>query len=499
MPTNIRQSNSRIVIIHHPDIGELPCKDVGVRQVALVSLFACACGAIAVDPPSEQAPHRSDAGADSGIGQPPAPEPPSACRPAPDATEPAGPVSIPPGVTADFAVQGWRPVVAVTPNGDAVVGWHSGDHVRVRLYRDSQWLDVETVNSSDSQYTRADQTPKVAMRPDGTVVAAYYEEARGSHDVVCTRERNSNGIWSAVSTLAVTGIGWWQEPSAPAYELAADEAGNVTALVDAEPQNGGLLAFRAPAGGRFGDPTSLTANSLWTFTLAVDASGEALAIWGEGGAGSALVKTSTFSTAAGWSPTESLGIGDVGLSATPDRDGSMSALGGQLFEDGGTRVQTATRERDGGWSAPNELGDFPVFGQIVSDGADRAMIAGSSSPSDCTFKSEVVRRDANGRWGAAESIPGAAPDRTVIRQIALARSGHGLVAWDQRKPSSGVGCVSDGVYLSWLSPEGTWLPPMLLDSEEVQSEVTIALTPSGRGLVVWAHGGHVFVRWIDAP
>ncbi|AKU96688.1 hypothetical protein AKJ09_03352 [Labilithrix luteola] len=474
-----------------------------MRRVALVSVFACACGAIAVDPPSEQAPDRADAAVDSGIGQAPAPEPRPDCRPAPDAVESALPVAIPPGVTADFAVEGWRPVVAVTPNGDAVVAWHNADHVRVRLYRDSHWLDVETITSPDSQFAHGDQTPRVAMRPDGTVVAAYYERATTSHDVVCTRERSSNGTWSPVSTLAVTGIGWWQEPSPPAFELAADGAGNVTALVDADRENGGLLAFRAPAGGGFGDPSFLTAEALGNFTFAVDASGKALAVWSEGAAGSGLVKAAAFSPATGWGATDSLGLGDVGLSvglsATPDRDGSMSVLGGRLFEDGGTRVQTTTRERDGGWNAPTELADFPPFGRIASDGAGRAMVAGSNWSSECTFKSGVVRRDASGKWGGAESIPGAAPDRTVIRDIALSQSGHGLVEWELRKPSSGVGCLSDGAYLSWLSPEGAWLPAMLLDSQEGESEATFALTPSGRALVAWSHGDLVLVRWIDPP
>ncbi len=469
-----------------------------MRQVALVSVFICACGAIAVNPRSDEA----DASADSGAGQAPTPvtpEPRRDCRPASDAIESAFPVSIPPGVTADFAVEGARPVIATTPSGDAIVAWHSGNDVRIRLYRDARWFDVETITAPATPSDRFAQTPKVAMRPDGSIVVAYHESASSSHDVVCTRERDSNGTWSAVSTLALTGIVGWQDPSPPVFKLAVDEAGNITALV-AEPDllDRGLLAFRAPPGGRFGAPARLvTTELLWDFTLAMSASGDALALWPGPGFGS--LTAAVFSPVAGWGPNESVGLGHVILGAAPERDGSMSVLGAEFFEDGGARLHMAKRASDGGWTALSELADFPgSYARIASDDVGRAMVAGSSWSSECTFKSGVVRRDASGKWGGVESIPGAPPGKTTIGEIALSHSGHGLVAWEDRKSSSGVGCVSDGAYLSWLSPEGAWLPPMLLDSKG-DSEATLALTPSGRALVAWSHGDRVLVRWLDPP
>lgn len=470
-----------------------------MRAVVLVSLFACACGAIAVDPPHELAPDGGDASVDSGISHAPAPEPPSVCRPAPDATESTEEVAIPPGVTADFAVRGGRPVIAVTSNGDAVVAWHEADHVRVRLYRDSRWLDVETISAPDSRFVAWDQVPKVAIRPDGTVVVAYYERANVSHDVVCTRERSSTGTWSAVSTLAVTGIGWWQEPSPPVFELGADGAGNITAVVDADSENGGLLAFRAPAGGRFGDPVSLTSVALWDFSFAMSESGEAIAVWPEGSVADGLANAAMFSPATGWSSSAPLDLGQAGLSAAPEPDGAMSVLGVRYFEDGGTRVQTAMRSRDGNWSARTEHADFPAsYARIASDGVGNVMVAGSSWSSDCMIESGVMRRDASGKWGAAEVIPGTPPGKTTIGAVALSHSGHGLVAWEEETPSSGVRCVSAGAYLSWLSPDGSWLAPLLLDAKG-DSAATLALTPSGRALVAWSHGDLVLVRWIDAP
>ena len=476
-----------------------------MRQLPLVSVVLCACGAIAVDPSSSPARDEADAAADSGVGQAPDPVRPESrdCRPATDAVEPAGPVSLPPGVTADFAVRGVRPVIAVSPNGDAVVAWHDAGHVRVRLYRDSRWLDVETITSPDGRSRFSDLTPKVAMRADGTVVVAYNESPSHSHNVVCTRERDANGTWSMVSTLAVTGIGSWQEPSPPIFMLAADGAGNITALVDAEPTNGGLLAFRAPAGSGFGAASPLTTEAVRDFTFAVNASGEALVVWSEGGPVIGTAKAAAFSPAAGWGATEGpIDVGLASLSATAEHDGSMSVLGARYFEDGreqaSVRVETATRSPDGRWSAPTDLADLSAsYARIASDDLGRAMVAGGGWISECTVTSAVVRRDATGTWGAVESIPGAPPGRTTIGEIALSRSGHGLVAWQGRRLSNGS-CVSDGMHLSWLSPEGAWSPPTLLDSE-TDSHPTLALTPSGRALVVWSHGDRVLARWVDPP
>ncbi len=337
------------------------------------------------------------------------------------------------------------------------------------------------------------------MRADGTVVVAYNESPSNSHNVVCTRERDANGTWSMVSTLAVTGIGSWQEPSPPIFMLAADGAGNITALVDAEPTNGGLLAFRAPAGSGFGAASPLTREAVRDFTFAVNASGEALVVWSEGGPVIGTAKAAAFSPAAGWGATEGpIDVGLASLSATAEHDGSMSVLGARYSEDGSVRVEAATRARDGAWSVPTDLADLPASSaRIASDDLGRALVAGGRWISECTVTSVVMRRDATGTWGAAESIPGAPPSGTMIGEIALSRSGHGLVAWQGKKLSNGS-CVNEGMHLSWLSPEGAWSPPMLLDSE-TDSHPTLALTPSGRALVAWSRGDRVLARWVDPP
>ena len=235
------------------------------------------------------------------------------------------------------------------------------------------------------------------------------------------------------------------------------------------------------------------------FTFAVNASGEALALWAEGGPVIGAVKAAVLSPDAGWGPTEGpIDLGLASLSATPERDGAMSVIGARYFEDGGVRVETAMRSRDGRWSAPTDLADLPAsHARIASDDLGRAMVAGSRWISECTVTSGVVRRDATGTWGPVESIPGAPPGRTIIGEIALSHSGHGLVAWQGQRLSSGS-CVSDGISLSWLSPEGAWSPPLLLDSE-TDSPPSLALTPSGRALVAWSHGDRVLARWVDPP
>ncbi len=483
------------------------------RGVALITAFAFGCGAIAEEPTPPRKPKARDASSEvpDASAPPPLPPPPRDCPSSAKVSElvTLEPVPVPAGVTADFAVRGGSPTLAVAANGDATIVWEMTGAIASRAYRESRWLDIEAVAAGSPYYVGYGVGPKLAVRPDGSSVVAYDIYPASSDPMICTRERDPNGSWLPPATLAMTGTGWWQEPDPPKYELVADAFGNVTALVRAlEPSNPnaswptGLLAFRASAGGRFGDPSVLTTADLSRFALAADANGAALAIWDDYGS-DWLLKAAVFSGTE-WGDARLPALGDGALAVTSEADRGVTVLGtGRV--DGTIRLEAATRGLDGTWSAVTDLGAAPDYigsATIVADDAGRALATGTSFAfgRGCTYMSALARRDASGAWTSWEEVPGAPPGKTSIAATARSKTGHALIVWQEERSNQGNMCLVDTAYhLAWISAAGTWSTAMMLDAGPSLYGATVAFAPTGRALVAWKHADLVLVRWIDPP
>jgi len=490
-------------------------RDSVARGAALISAFAFGCGAIAEEP--SPAHHRKPEAADAWSGLPDASAPPPVPPPPPDCPSSAKvpdlvrleAVPVPPGVTADFAVRGGNPTLAVAANGDATLVWETTGAIASRTYRGSRWLDIEPVAAGSPYYSGYDVGPKLAARPDGSFVVAYNVYPTSSDRVICTRERVPDGSWLPPATLATTGTGWWQQPDPPLYELVADAFGNVTALVRAlEPVSPnaswptGLLAFRAPAGGHFGDPTVLTTAEPWRFALTADANGAAIAVWDDHGS-DWLLRAAAFSGTE-WGDARPPALGDGALALASERDRGVTVLGAGRV-DGTIRLEAATRRLDGTWTEVTDLGAVPddiAKATIVADDAGRALATRTSFAfgPGCMHTSALARRDASGAWTSWEEIPGAPPEKTSIATAARSTTGHALIVWQEERSNDGNVCLVDTAYhLSWISASGTWSSAMMLDAGPSLLGATVAFAPTGRALVAWRHDDLVLVRWIDPP
>ena len=472
------------------------------RRAVIVSVLVCACGSLA-DAPSSTLPRDGadastdgDAGIDPRAGEPPYP---GTCRPWPDTAEAIPIAPVPAGVVADFAVRGRYASTAIAPNGDAALAWQADAPLHTRLFRGSNWLDVETIVTAGRHGDLGDRASKVAMRPDGSLFVAYDLPSKARR-IVCAREREQTGVWSSPSTLTETGIGWWQEPQWPAFELASDRSGNVTALVRvlSDPPDlptTGLLAFRVDARSHhFDGPHVLTTDPPDRMPLAVT-DGEAFAVWARGWSDS-RAQAAAFTEEAGWKDALPPSLGAYVLSATAERDGSVSVLGARRVDEM-YRIETARRRPDGTWAAPFELGAVSDLSsaQLVAGDTGQAFATWTTWSRDCTLTANIVRRDTSGTW-SSETIPGAPANAKVIDAIALSESGHALIAW-RPLDRDGKSCHAGASHLSWLSPSGVWSPPVPLSSGTLVGPPL--LTSAGRALVAWHYDDLVLVRWIDPP
>lgn len=440
-------------------------------------------------------------GADAG----PSPPPSFECTAAPEPNDGGTSPPIPAGVVADFAETGSRPRVVIAPNGDAVLAWSSAGIVHVRVHREGTWSPVETVNAPlplGLFVSGLSASPWVALGTDGRALVAYEDRTASSFALVCARERSASGTWSAPMLVGATGMGWWQEPTAPAVALGYDAAGNGFTLLRALSILGanvptGLLARRMAPGAGFGAAEVLDSEPPGELSLAVQGNGYASAVWSNAMHHAA---TSSFSPAGGWKGKSVLHASAHQLSVVAEPDGHTSALGA-LWNGSGSDIFVQRAGLDGQWGAPAKLAEVtsPYHTFLVGDGAGRLLAAWSTWPKGCAPESAVSMRDASLDWQVASTIPGLPLGKAFISGVALAPTGHAAVVWHDTEVLSTNSCKWLAPRVSWLVPGAGWQPSTVLDADPSSGEVSLAMTPNGRVLVAWQHGGVVLVRWIDPP
>lgn len=439
-------------------------------------------------------------GADAG---PPAPS--FECNAAPEPNDSGTSPPIPAGVTAEIAETGSRPRVAIAPNGDALLAWSSGGIAHVRVHRAGAWSPVERVNGALPHglfVSGLSASPWVALGSDGRALVAYEDRTASGFALVCARERSASGSWSTPMLVAATGMGWWQEPTAPAVALGYDAAGNGFTLIRALPISGasvptGLLARRMTPGAGFGGPETLDPEPPGELALAVLWNGYASAVWSDA---MHHARTSSFSPAGGWKGKSALQASAHHLRIVAEPDGHTSVLGAR-GSGSGSEIFVQRAGLDGQWGGPAKLADvaFPYATFLVGDGAGRLLAAWSTWPKGCAPESVVSMREASLDWQVVPAIPGMSSGKTVITDVALSPTGHAVMAWHDTAVQSPNSCKWLAPRLSWLVPGAGWQPSTVLDSEPSAAEVSLAISPTGRALAAWQHGDVILARWLDPP
>jgi hypothetical protein len=175
---------------------------------------------------------------------------------------------------------------------------------------------------------RSVSQPSVAIDAHGRATAVWRAEevptVTGQPGVQSATTASINGLWSAPATLLSAGTSPYVPVFAPPPQVAADDAGNATAVW---PTNEGVYAARRAPGGAFEGAVPISnANSVETSVgtrfptpVAMDPGGDSFAAWTAAGGGRRLV----FAMRDGTPPTLS-GIG-VPISGETGQALAMSA------------------------------------------------------------------------------------------------------------------------------------------------------------------------------
>jgi uncharacterized repeat protein (TIGR01451 family) len=212
----------------------------------------------------------------------------------------------------------------------------------------------------------------ITINSSGDAVAAW-SRSNGTNTIVQAARRPAGGSWSTPLDLSEPG----QE--ALSAQVAIDPSGEVVAVwVRGSGAAIVVQASAAPAGGSWSTPTDLSVAALSTgvFRVVLDAEGEAIAVWRHSIGGFTIVQAATRPAGGSWSTPVDLSSVSQNSNlpqVAVDPEGNAFAV---WSRSAGLGIQGARRPAGGSWSSAEDLsvaGGAATSPQISVDSAGDAV------------------------------------------------------------------------------------------------------------------------------
>ena len=340
--------------------------------------------------------------------------------------------------------------VAMDGDGNAVTVWHQAsgatDRTRLDIWSNRYtpgggWGDAELIEHENENEGSA-RRPEVAMDPTGNAVAVWYQYD-GERENIWSNRYTPNAGWGNAELIETDDAGDARWP-----QVAMDPNGNAIAVWQQcyaecgskDDMRSHIWSNRYTPDGGWGVHRPITRDNTGDATrpqVAVDASGNAVAVWQQSDAAERLDIWSAryMATSADWDGAELIEFNDADHALRPqvamDPGGSAVAV---WFQFGG-----ATEDI---WSN---------------------------------------RYTPGGGWGTAERIEANDTDEAVLPKVAMDASGSAVAVWTQLDGSH------DSIWSNLFTPSFGWRtaePVEMYDRGRAQ-QPEVAMDPNGVAVAVW--------------
>ena len=320
--------------------------------------------------------------------------------------------------------------------GHAVWSRSDGDNGRVQYTRSvdggASWSAPVNLSTAGGSAGR----PQVAVDGSGNLVAVW-NRSDGNNDIIqSSRSINSGVSWSTPVDLSLTG------QDATNSRVAADGSGTVVAVWMRSDGNEDIIqASRSTNGGvSWSSPANLSESdeSSNHVRLAVDGSGNAVALWSRDPRGDTIVQSSRL-LAGGVSWSTPVNISTIGLSATTPQiaiDGSGNVVAvWRLLDIGGTIIQSSRLVAGGvGWSTPEQLSVFSETGtssdnpQVAANGSGNAVAVWQQGNGSNTIIRFSQSTDGGASWSEPTDLSELGQS-AITPEVAVDGSGNAVALW----------------------------------------------------------------------
>jgi hypothetical protein len=344
----------------------------------------------------------------------------SAVLPAGGAWQPPVDISLPGAAGALSGAQ-----VAIDPAGDAVAVWSRQDQAISVVQSAARpaggaWQAPVDISAAGRLAFGAD----VAVDPQGDAVAVWSHEAAGGAPIpVGSAVRTAGGAWQPPVDIPMTAA---DSRGPGGARVAVDAQGDAVAVWQrSDSGNGGGIAQGAarPAGGTW-QPFDLSGEgpSINGVALAVDGQGDAVSIWNRATGTAGVVQGAARPVGGTWQATADLSsAGQIagGADVAVDQQGNAVAVWELFGSDKNGVAQSAVRPAGGAWQAPiavSAAGHYAHNAQVAVDAdGDAVAIWIGSSGGKSAVESAVY--DA-----AAQPPPPPPPARAKVAKLRLSPS-----------------------------------------------------------------------------
>lgn len=374
------------------------------------------------------------------------------------------------------------PQVAVDPAGDAVAVWTRFDGAHTVVQAAVRQAGGSWVLSGNLSVAGRDaEEPDVAVDAAGNAVAIWRRHD-GSKFIVQSATRPAGGAWQGPVDLSAAG------ETAKEPELAVDAAGDAVAVwTRFDGLDFTVQAAVRPGGGAWQGPLDLSAagQDAEEPQVAIDSAANALAIWSRYDGSRFVVQSARRLAAGAWE--KPLDVSVAGQNAEEpqlalDPAGNAVAVWSR-FDGAKDIVQAAVGSGGGGaWGLPDDLspaGQNAEEPQVAVDPGGNAVAVWTrlNSPADLVQSSS---RPAGGSWGPAVplSVPG---DDAEAPQVSLDPGGNAVAVWSRSDATPRV------IQGAERPAGGGWLPPALISVVgQSANEPQVASDSVGNAVAVWA-------------
>jgi hypothetical protein len=325
--------------------------------------------------------------------------------------------------------------VAVDGSGVGHAVWHrsDGSNTRVQYSRSVDggvnWSDPVNLSTAGDN----SRNPEFTLDGSGSLIAVW-RGSNGDYDIIqSSRSTNSGASWSTPGDLSLTG----QDADSP--RVSADGSGNAVAVWRrSDGDNNIIQSSRSSNGGlSWSTPENLSESgqNAEVPRIAVDGSGNAVAVWRRSDGNDDIVQSSRL-VAGGASWSTPVNVSPAGIqSATPRIaiDGSGNAVAvWRLADVGGTIIQSSRLAAGGsGWSTPEQLSvsgfssDNP---QVAANGSGNAVAVWQQS----NGSNSIIRISQSTDGGASWTVPTDLSElgqSAITPEVAVDGSGNAVALW----------------------------------------------------------------------
>ena len=380
----------------------------------------------------------------------------------------------------------FAPVVAADSSGNAIVMWSQNMGNRETLWANQftplgggRWAGpTELANGPYDTYGGAD----IAFDGSGNAMAVYTQWDSGSGYTIFARRYFSGCCWSQPTKIDNTAYSWAYLP------YVAMNAGGTAFAVWTEWDGRWSIYANRFAGGAWGNEVRIETNAggrdASTGDIAVDPSGNAMAIWTENDGIRDNVAVNRYIAGTGWA-------GPVLIDGTPyDAGGPHVALDGtgngnavwHQWDGSSWTIYAARFTTGGGWAPPVVIDSSSAFGSgwpaIATNPAGTMFAVWQQY--DGSYNSEYANRFSGGAWAPSATLLETLPGDVGWQDVTVDTAGNAYAVWSQLLPTGKAYAARFNAGTS------TWGPAGRLDSASGQPyETRAAIDGSGNAFAVW--------------